>query len=129
MLTVKLPDMEWNACNADTECMVEGHYVIRQVDNGNVRQFVRYIPKNGCMFRGWQYAGPITFDIPEPIPELVQLDGHRKPLSRERQSDGSWSCETRDFIGDYVVYVVHSNQRTAILAHNAAVRVMMEHSK
>jgi len=73
------------------------------------------------------YIGPLSFVIPEPMPEPEQCEGCKMPEVIECGDlcicRCYWDVGSKA-VGACAIHCTSKDKRTAILAHNAAVRVL-----
>lgn len=127
MHVVKLPEMEWKKYEKETYVNESGYYMKKDIVG---RRLVKMC--TGDIFSvGPQYAGPIEFDIPEPMPEPLQLEKCHPPKVEKLSYGDGWrciSCAIKDS-DDLIVNIEHREKRVAVLAHNAAILIIQENTK
>lgn len=123
MYNVKLPEnMEWRKPKEPTPCVEPGWYAWRFGSHSGLT----YCQQGTMLGEGYELAGPIEFDIPTPLPEPVKFKGHCK--TEITKLSGRTVYDTDSINGMIQVIVSHPDQHVAVLAHNAAIKIIQEHT-
>lgn len=107
------------------KCKEPGLYAYRLREKG--RAYVGYFDECNHLSSNADYAGPLTFSIPEPLPEPLQVPGFPNASADwfGRGVVGGcpvFVCETHDAISRLTVS--YPDQRRCIEAFNAAAKVL-----
>lgn len=109
------------------EQMTEGMYFWRLTDNHDIRGIV-FVTKDppitcrACKNSDW--CGPLQIKAPEPMPELVQVEGFNGSSCKRDLDDVHSVLTERNGPNFARVLIQNKDERTARLAFNAALAVL-----